>query len=149
MGEKVKVLMLGTYHFDKGGAHLIDFNAGDMATCKKQDEIKEVVQKLMEFKPNKIAVEANRKKEKELNMKYSEFCTDNSIQSNDLIGCSNEIVQIAFRLGYKLNHNKIYPVDVPVNLPEDVFEYAEKNSPDFIRNLLIEQMNMAYLKMNS
>lgn len=130
MEEKVKVLMLGTYHFDKGGNHLIDFNAGDITTNKKQDEISEVIQKLIEFKPNKIAVEARREKEEELNKIYSEFCADNAIHSNELIGCRNEIAQIAFRLGHKLNHNKIYPVDVPVDLPEDVFGYAERNCPD-------------------
>lgn len=129
MEEKAKVFMLGTYHFDKGGNHLIDLDSRDITTDEKQNEVNEVVQKLMEFKPNKIAVEANREKEEELNKIYSEFCIDNSVESNEIIGHRNEIVQIAFRLGNKLNHNKIYPVDVPVDLPEDVFEYAEKNCP--------------------
>ena len=126
MEESVKILLLGTFHFDKGGNHLIDLDSGDITTSKKQDEICEVVQKLIEFKPNKIAVEAKRKKEKELNEKYSEFCAYNSVTSNEIIGNRNEIVQIAFRLANKLNHNKIYPIDVAVDLPEDIFEYAEK-----------------------
>lgn len=129
MEEKAKILLLGTYHFDKGEGHLIDLDSGDITTDKKQDEINEVVQKLIEFKPNKIAVESKREKEKELNEIYSEFCINNSIKSNETIGHRNEIVQIAFRLANKLNHNTIYPLDVPVGLPEDVFEYAEKNCP--------------------
>lgn len=129
MEEKTKVLLLGTYHFNKGKGHLIDVDSGGITTDKKQDEINEVVQKLMEFKPNKIAVEAKREKEKELNEIYSEFCADNSVKSNGIISHRSEIVQIAFRLASKLNHNKVYPLDVPVGLPEDVFEYAEKNCP--------------------
>ncbi|MEG2290734.1 MAG: DUF5694 domain-containing protein [Clostridium sp.] len=129
MEEKAKILLLGTYHFDKGGGHLIDLDSGDITTDKRQDEINELLEKIMKFKPNKIAVEAKREKEKELNEIYSEFCIDNSIKSNEVIGHRNEIVQIAFKLANKLNHNKIYPVDVPVDLPEDVYEYAEKNCP--------------------
>jgi hypothetical protein len=128
--RKTKILLLGTYHFDKGGGHLMDFDAGDVTTDKKQGEINEVVQKLMEFKPNKIAVEAKRENEKEINNLYLQFCTNNSIKSDEIIGHRNEIVQIAFRLAHKLNHKKIYPVDVPVGLPEDVFEYGEKNCPN-------------------
>lgn len=129
MEEKAKILLLGTYHFDKGGDHLIDLDSGDITTDKKQDEINEVVQKLIEFKPNKIAVEAKREKEKELNKIYSEFCANSSVKSNEIIDHRSEIVQIAFRLASKLNHNKVYPLDVPVELPGDVFEYAEKNCP--------------------
>ncbi|MBL4934522.1 hypothetical protein JK636_01975 [Clostridium sp. YIM B02515] len=129
MGEKAKILILGTYHFDKGGKHLIDFDPEDITTAKKQSEINEVIQKLMEFKPNKISVEAKIQKEEELNKAYSHFCVNSSVEANEVIGHRNEIVQIAFRLAHKLNHNKIYPVDVPVDLPEDVFEYAEKNCP--------------------
>ena len=107
MEEKAKILLLGTYHFNKGKGHLIDVDSGDITTDKKQDEINEVVQKLMEFKPNKIAVEAKREKEKELNKIYSEFCANSSVKSNEIIDHRSEIVQIAFRLASKLNHNKV------------------------------------------
>lgn len=129
MEEKAKILLVGTYHFDKGGKHLIDLESGDITTDKKQDEINEVVQKLIEFKPNKIAVEVKREKEKEVNKIYSEFCVNNSVKSNEIIDNRSEIVQIAFRLANRLKHNKVYPLDVPVELPGEVFEYAEKNCP--------------------
>jgi len=98
MEETAKILLLGTYHLGKSGNHLIDLDTGDVTTDKKQHEINEVVQKLIKFKLSKIAVEANREKAIELNKIYSEFCTDNSIKSNDIIDHRNEIVQIAFRL---------------------------------------------------
>jgi hypothetical protein len=65
--EKAKVLILGTYHFGECGSHLINHEVGDITTDKKQEEIKELVQKLAQFKPNKIAVESKQEKDKELN----------------------------------------------------------------------------------
>lgn len=136
MEEKAKILLLGTYHFDNGGDHFIDFESGDITTDKKQHEINEVIQKLIEFKPNKIAVEARREKEKDLNVVYSGFCKNGSVKCNDIIGHRNEIVQIAFRMANKLNHSKIYPLDVRVGLSEDVFEYAEKKCPSIYEKFI-------------
>lgn len=138
MGEKSKVLLLGTYHFGKCGEHLINFEAGDVTTDEKQQEIIEVVQKLAQFKPNKIAVEAKQKKEKELNQAYSEYCMNNPNADNETIDHRNEIVQLAFRLAQKSNHAKVYPIDYPVDLPDELYEYAEKNCPDLYANFMNE-----------
>ena len=125
--EKAKVLILGTYHFGECGGHLINHEVEDVTTDKKQDEIKEVIKKLAQFKPNKIAVESKKEKEKELNEIYSEYCTNNSYAYNEAISHRSEIVQLGFRLGQMFNHTKIYPIDYSVDLPGQVFQYAEKN----------------------
>ncbi len=138
MKEKAKILMLGTYHFGNCGDHLINIESGDITTDKKQKEIKVVIEKLMQFKPNKIAVEANREKKEELNQAYSEYCINKFNSSNETISHRSEVVQLGFRLGQILNHNKIYPVDYPLNLPEDVFEYAEKNCPKIYEKFMKE-----------
>ncbi len=138
MEKKAKILILGTYHFANGGEHLIKTQCEDMTTEKKQKEIKVVIEKLMQFKPNKIAVEANRGKKEELNKAYSEYCINNYNSSNKIISHRNEIVQLGFRLGQILKHNKIYPIDYPVDLPEQVFEYAEKNCPEFYEKFMNE-----------
>lgn len=136
--EKAKVLILGTYHFGNGGEHLINFEAGDITSDKKQEEIKEVVQKLAQFKPNKIAVEAKKEKEKELNEVYSQYCTNDTYEYNGTISHRNEIVQLGFRLGRMLNNTKIYPIDYPVDLPDDLYEYAEKNCPKLYEDFMKE-----------
>ncbi|MDV3427363.1 MAG: DUF5694 domain-containing protein [Bacillota bacterium] len=138
MKEKAKVLILGTYHFGKGGKHLIDMDAEDITSDKKQQEISEVIQKLIQFKPNKIAVEAKRDKEYELNEAYLQYCINNFKESNGVISQGNEIVQLGFRLGQALNHDKIYPIDKPVDLPDQVFEYAEKNCPNIYEKYMNE-----------
>jgi hypothetical protein len=136
--EKAKVLILGTYHFGNGGEHLINFEAGDITTAKKQEEIKEVVQKLAQFKPNKIAVESKKEKANELNQVYSEYCTNNTYEHSGTISHRNEIVQLGFRLGKMLNHTKVYPIDYSVNLPDDLYGYAEKNCPELYEDFMKE-----------
>ncbi|MGO5067075.1 MULTISPECIES: DUF5694 domain-containing protein [unclassified Clostridium] len=132
MEEKSKILILGTYHFENvSGNHLIDIKTEDVTTDNKQEEIKIVVQNLSKFKPNKIAVEARKEKETELNDIYSKYCVNNFYLYNETIGHRSEIVQLGFRLGKMLNHNKIYPIDYPVDLPEKLFEYAKQNCPEF------------------
>lgn len=138
MDEKAKILLLGTFHFASGGGHAINIEVEDIASAKKQQEIQELVEKLSQFKPNKIAVEAKRSKDKELNEAYSAYCINPSDISNEAIGHRNEIVQVGFRLGRMLNHPKIYPIDYPVDLPEKVFEYAEKNCPKLYEELMKE-----------
>jgi hypothetical protein len=86
-------------------------------------------------------------KDEELNKVYSKFCAVNSIESNEVIGSRNEIVQVAFKLGQKLNHHRIYPVDVPVSLPDDTYEYAEKNCPN-IYEKFINRANEYGLSVN-
>lgn len=125
--EKAKVLILGTYHFGECRGHLINHEVGDITTDKKQEEIKELAQRLAQFKPTKIAVEAKKEKESELNEVYSKYCTNNSYEFNGTISHRNEIVQLGFRMGQMFNHTKIYPIDYPVDLPGNVYEYAEKN----------------------
>lgn len=136
MEEKAKILLLGTFHFKQKGGHLIDIDSGDITTDKRQRELKEVLEKLEAFKPNKIVVEGKQEKAKELSELFSQYCEKGSIESNNLLSFENEIVQIAFRLGKKLNHKYIYPVDVPVDLPDDVYQYAEKNCPRVFEKIM-------------
>ena len=136
MGGKANILILGTHHFGNFGEKVINFETGDITTDKKQDEIREVVQKLSQFNPNKIAVELNKEKEKELNDVYSRYCQNNTYLYNETISYKSEIVQLGFRLGRMFNHPKIYPIDYPVDLPEELFKYVEKNLPELYEKFM-------------
>lgn len=138
MKEKAKILILGTFHFANGGEHKINVEVGEITTNEKQEEINEVVRRLEKFKPNKIAVEAKQEKVRELNEAYLEYCTNDSIRNNLIINHRNEIVQLGFRLAKMLHHPKIYPVDYPVNLPDELYGYAEKNCPKLYDSFLRE-----------
>ncbi|MGH4121822.1 MAG: DUF5694 domain-containing protein [Clostridium sp.] len=57
---------------------------------------------------------------------------------NETISDRNEIVQLGFRMGQMFNHTKIYPIDCSVDLPDKVFEYAEKNCPKLYEEFMKE-----------
>lgn len=134
--NKAQVMILGSYHFSNGGEHLINVEVADVMSDEKQLEIIEVIDKLSKFKPNKIAVEAKITSSKELNNTYLEYCSNNGDIKSSIIGHRNEIVQLGFRLANRLNHPKIYPIDVPASLPfEPLNDYAKKNLPELYEKI--------------
>jgi hypothetical protein len=127
MGEKAKILILGTYHFGYRGEHLIKNKVEDVTKSQKQQEVIELVEALAKFKPNKIAIEARKEREIEINQAYLRYCNDQPLD-NDVVNERDEIVQVAFRLGKMLNHTHVYPLDYPVSLPiENMLTYAQDN----------------------
>jgi hypothetical protein len=128
VGQKTKVLVLGTYHFAYRGEHLINNEVEDVTKEKKQREIIDLVEALAKFKPNKIAIEKRRDKDREINEVFLKYCKGEDLDK-DLIDERDEIVQVAFRLGKMLNHKKVYPLDYPVSLPiEEMLVYAESSN---------------------
>lgn len=120
--NKAKVMLLGTYYFGNAGEHIINVDTEDIMTCKKQQEVKEVIEKLIRFKPNKIAVERPIKDFQEINNRYREYYLDN-YKLRD-----NEEEQIGFRIAKILNHPKIYPIDVQAFLPfEPLIDYMKND----------------------
>lgn len=57
--NKPKVLVLGSFHF-QGSSDIIQPDSDDLITEQKQREIEEVVKRLSEFEPTKVAVEAEK-----------------------------------------------------------------------------------------
>ncbi|MED3793875.1 DUF5694 domain-containing protein [Niallia alba] len=89
---KKKIILIGTFHFEE-----------NVALIKtKEDEVKELVELLAEWKPSKIAVEWEKNEENLLNERYKKISNKYSI---------DEIEHIGFRLAKKLEHNKLYGVN--------------------------------------
>lgn len=133
--EKTKVMMLGTFHFTNGGQHLYNSDTPDMLSEKKQREVDELLNKLIKFKPTKIAVEAQRSEFEELNKVYCEYVNTSLWKENPTIGHRNEIVQVGFELAKRLNHEKIYPVDYKMFLPDEAYEEMQKNYPELYKEI--------------
>ncbi|GGH81406.1 hypothetical protein JOD43_001103 [Pullulanibacillus pueri] len=123
MGEKIKILLVGTLHMNQ---------YGDIIQ-KKQAEIKQVVHCLSQFKPTKIAVEWLKEDRETLINDFNHYLEHGNL-TND------EIQQIAFRLAKALNHSTLYPVNDEGKLTEadvtTLFSEAEKNDPDSYQLLL-------------
>jgi len=136
MGEKAKILILGTYHFGLCGEHLMKIKVEDVTKNKKQLEIMKLVEALARFKPNKIAVELSKEKEAEINEEYLKYCSG-EFTKNGVVEESSEVFQVAFRLGKMLNHKQVYPLDYSVGLPiEEMLMYAESNNKHFFNNFM-------------
>lgn len=121
--NKAKVLVLGTFHM---------YEYEGLNSKKRQAEIEELVSKLAEFKPTKIAVEMEPEESELVNGRYNQY----KLGTYEL--GMNEIYQVGFRLGLKLEHEKIYPTDWMGNSDMsygDVESWAKKNQPKLLNEI--------------
>jgi len=104
----------------------------DLYSKKRQTEIEELVLKIAKFEPTKIAVEMLAEKNEELNEKYKQY------KSGSYNLEMNEIFQVGFRLGSKLGHDQIFPVDWRGNPDMDygqVESWVQENQPELLSEI--------------
>ena len=120
---KAKVLVLGTFHM---------FEHDGLYSEKRQVEIEELVSKIADFKATKIAVEMATEKTECLDKKYEQY----KLATYKLE--MNEIYQVGFRLGLKLGHDQIYPIDwmgkADMGFGE-VETWAKENQPELLSEI--------------
>ena len=106
--KKSKVMILGTFHFNDGGydAYQPKFSV-DISSDKRQQEVSELVQILVKFKPTKVAIESMPEWQAFHDSLYSEF-----LNNRYQLG-TNEIFQVSYRLAKMMNHPKLYTIDAP------------------------------------
>lgn len=126
-------MVLGTFHF-QGSVDVIQSNAGNLITAEKQQEINSVVDKLVAFNPTQIAVEIEKIHNEKLNENYQAYKND----SFDLT--VNEVHQLGFKTGKKLNLETISAVDWMENINhrsiDDVLKWAEANQSDLYDKII-------------
>lgn len=93
--KQTEILLVGTFHFDNPGADVVKTKTFDIHSRAAQDDLKELAQKIADFKPTKIFVEWPYKQQSQLDSIYAQFKSDNIYKSD-------EIYQLAFRAA-KLN----------------------------------------------
>lgn len=121
--EKAKVLVLGTFHMSEHEGLLSE---------GRQTEIDELVSKLASFKPTKIAVEMVTGDSEYCNEKYKQY----KLGTHNLE--MNEIFQVGFRLGLKMEHEQIYPIDWMGTWDMDYGEvenWAKENQPELLNDI--------------
>ena len=127
MTQKPTLMILGSYHMANPGADMVNVEADDVMTPKRQIEIKQLVGRLKKFKPTKVAVEHESEKDVELQTTYRSYLNGNYQLRR------NETQQIGFRLAQQMGHRHIYPVDwnkpPPVDLATVDFQtFAKANN---------------------
>jgi hypothetical protein len=102
-----KLLILGTFHFKDAG--LDDYKPEvdiDILSENRQAELADVLERLAEFAPTKILIESKPERQGVMDERYNQFL------AGEFELQANEIYQLAFRLGKKLGHDRLYGVDV-------------------------------------
>ncbi|MCS3552343.1 hypothetical protein M2409_000017 [Sphingobacterium sp. JUb21] len=122
--SKIKVLLLGSYHFSNPGADQFNVNVDDHLSEKRQAQILDVTNSLSKFNPEKIFIESGAKWEKEADEFFQQYKNGNSDINNKAM--VSEKFQIGFRLAKQLKNEHIYSVDVSGKwFEEKVKRYAD------------------------
>ncbi|MBS4201763.1 hypothetical protein KHA93_19350 [Bacillus sp. FJAT-49732] len=133
VNKKPTILILGTFHMAPS-SDLFQSKLDDFLTLKKQQEIREVVERFKQYKPNKLAVERVTKRDHELNEEFRRY------KNGDFELQVNEIYQLGFRIADELNHEKVYAIDwmeqgAGTRSAGEVYEWAKENQPDLSQSI--------------
>ena len=107
-------MLLGVYHFNNPGKDTHNMEIDDYFSDRRQKEIEEVVKALQEYQPTKIFVEFTSDNQHKLDSLYRLYLEDR-ITLKEIAGGKNEVYQIGFRLGKKLDGIEIRAIDHPGN----------------------------------
>ena len=103
--KKTEVLLLGCFHFDNPGLDVAKFENANILSEKRQQEVKQVVEKLKQFKPDKIFIEAPVDYQGKLDSNIMKY------KAGQFTLKANEIHQLGYRLAKELNLPTLYAVD--------------------------------------
>lgn len=124
----VQVMVLGSWHFGNPGQDVVNVEAEDVRTPRRQAELEVIAQALTEFRPTKIMIERVAKSPDLVDKGYAAFTPQFLRQRKD------EDVQIGYRVAHKLGHKKVYAIDEQPSEGEPdyfpfgkVMEYAQAN----------------------
>lgn len=117
--DQIQVLILGTFHFDQS-------RQIDVLTSERQEQLGEILVPLERWAPGRIAVEFPFARQPELDSAYHAYRPDDGAASQS----RNEITQLGFRLGKRLDHERVYAVDVPMNLWHDSIGVFDEMWPE-------------------
>ena len=101
-----ELLMLGTFHFKDAGLDGYKPEVDvDILSPQRQREVQEVVERLAQFAPTRIMLEARGPAVEMLHERYQAYL------AGDYELGANEIYQLGFRLGKRLEHERLHYVD--------------------------------------
>ena len=102
---KPTLMILGSGHLANWGADRINFKMDDVLAPKRQAELQQLAEQLAQYRPTKIAVEADERWDAELQEEYNGYLKGNFQLER------HEIHQIGFRLAKEMGHSKVHCVD--------------------------------------
>jgi hypothetical protein len=119
---RAQVMILGTYHMDNPGLDYANATADDVLVPHRQAEIEAVARALAEFRPTRIAIEAEPGRDSLWNARYAAWRRGQHAPTRD------EREQLGFRLAGLLGHDRVYGVDYKLDMDVGgVMQFAMQN----------------------
>lgn len=115
-GNVTEILILGTLHFNQ--FHNIKSENTNFSGEKRQNEFKEVVDKLSLFNPDAIFIEREPNKQKVIDSLFNL----KNLNYTSLTNGMSEAYQIGFKTAKANNLNTVYGVDYYESIPQNLFE---------------------------
>lgn len=118
LNTKIKVYLVGTFHFNASDSDVIKGTKVDMSTPDKQRELDELVGKLQKTQADKVFVEWMPSRQRFVDSTYALYRKGQREVGTQRQN-NNEVVQVGYRLAKKLNRPKVYCADA-----DGVFDYG-------------------------
>lgn len=141
---RAQVMVLGTYHMGNPGQDYANAVADDVLTPRRQAEIAAVVQALAEFRPTRIAIEAEPRRDSLFNARYHAYRRGEHVLARD------EREQLGFRLAGMLGHDRVYPVDYKLDMNVGgVMQFAAQNGQGELAQRMSSTIQTIVAEMNA
>ncbi|NIJ51008.1 DUF5694 domain-containing protein [Dyadobacter arcticus] len=143
---KTEVLLVGVFHFNNPGLDVAKFKIDDMLSQKRQQEIQEIRNNLVAFKPDAIYTEINLDNTQWLDSTYAAFQKDQS----PLKTKKNELYQLSLAVGHQLKLPKIYASDANADFPFDsMMNSIREAGQTQLEKEMVELMHTIEQEMNN
>jgi hypothetical protein len=113
--NQTRVLLLGTYHM-AGGDDTVNVDADDVLADDRQAELRDLVDRLAEWEADRVAVEVSYDEQDGIDEEYAAY---RSGERRYEAGRRSEVVQVAYRLADRLDHDRVAAVDEFPPGPDD------------------------------
>ncbi|MBO3270060.1 DUF5694 domain-containing protein [Hymenobacter defluvii] len=109
---KIKVYIVGTFHFSGSTSDVVKGSKTDMSTPEKQRELEKLINKLQKTQADKVFIEWEPTRQRFVDSTYALY------RQNQFTLGNNEVYQVGYRLAKKLNRPRVYCADA-----DGVFDY--------------------------
>ncbi|MGI4762009.1 MAG: DUF5694 domain-containing protein [Janthinobacterium lividum] len=118
LNTKIKVYLVGTFHFNASDSDVIKGTKVDMDTPVLQRELDELVGKLQKTQATKVFVEWKQDRQRFVDSTYARYRTGQREVGTQRQN-NNEVVQVGYRLAKRLGQPRVYCADA-----NGVYDYA-------------------------
>jgi hypothetical protein len=104
-GERARIVVLGTFHFEGSDTDGISVTMDDIMSPRRQEDVREVVDRLAAFRPTRILVEVPHERQARLDTDYRSY-----LDGERELG-PGEVDQLGMRLARRLRLEGLHAID--------------------------------------